>query len=447
MMPVKTDMLSTRIGRGGLYLFAFSMWLSTAGAHIGLGLMMLAALADRTARNALRRDAMVKLSLLFAGYLLAYALWAAVTTAESYILLWNDSWQWLRLFLFFIFVAWWLAGDERRIGIALLLALAGLLLKMLLAIETAGWHALLSGQRIGFGLPVNSFGLYSATALLGALVLGPRLWGFSGRLQPAAFLRCIAWCLAVALLIQGLITSQSRDAWLATLIVFLPVLLLRLAGPLCKMNGLSRLRAGIALSLILLLAGAVTVHNLDTIEQRVLDEQASWQAFLAGDFDSMPHGSIGDRVRLVEYGLQKWQEHPVIGWGPHSYRTLIAQTEDIKLRRMPHLHNAYVETLVTLGIVGALFYLYAMGSLGATIYRSVRQGRLPADYALFLSGGFCLLLIWCLASFGLNQVTWNFYFAMLAGTVYSYRMRSISEATVADPYAGMASRQSRRPVA
>ena len=207
MMPVSTDMLSTRCGRGGLYLFAFSMWLSTAGAHIGLGLMMLAALADRTARNALRRDAMVKLSLLFAGYLLAYALWAAVTTAESYVALWNDSWQWLRLFLFFIFVAWWLAGDERRIGIALLLALAGLLLKMLLAIEAAGWHALLSGQRIGFGLPVNSFGLYSATALLGALVR----FGAVVTIEPG--IGAVAFCGVVILTMFAAETFDPRLMW------------------------------------------------------------------------------------------------------------------------------------------------------------------------------------------------------------------------------------------
>jgi O-antigen ligase len=305
----------------------------------------------------------------------------------------------------------------------------------------------LSGQRIGFGLPVNSFGLYSATALLGALVLGPRLWGISGRLNLGASLRLAAWCLAVALLIQGLIASQSRDAWLAALIVFLPILVLRLAWSLREMNGISWLRAGAALVLIMLLAAVVAVRNVDTIKQRVLDEQASWQSFMAGDFASIPHGSIGDRVHLIEYGVQKWREHPFIGWGPHSYRTLIAQTDDINLRKMPHLHNAYVETLLTFGIIGALFYLYAMGSLGATIYRSARQGRLPADYALFLAGAFGLLLIWCLASFGLNQVTWNFYFAMLAGTVYSYRIRSASVATASQPYAGTAARQSRRPAA
>ena len=138
MPPVNVPPRYASAGRIGLYLFAFSLWLSTAGAYIGLGLMLLASVADPGIRNSLRRDPMLKLALLFAGLLLLHALWAASTTTESYAVLWDDAWKWLRLFLFFIFVACWLGGDERYIGRAFLLTLAGLLLKILLGIQAAG---------------------------------------------------------------------------------------------------------------------------------------------------------------------------------------------------------------------------------------------------------------------------------------------------------------------
>jgi hypothetical protein len=139
MISTRANGHSSRVGRGGLYLFALSIWLSPASAYAGLALMISAAFADPAARSSLRRDPMVRLALLFTGVLLIYVLWTARDTSDSLAVLWDDSWEWLRLFLFFPFVAWWLGGDERRLGIALLLALGGLLLKISLGIHAHGW--------------------------------------------------------------------------------------------------------------------------------------------------------------------------------------------------------------------------------------------------------------------------------------------------------------------
>lgn len=436
MNPGRDSGISAIAGRAGLYLFAFSLWLSTAGAHIGLGLMLFAAVADRAARAALRRDTMLRLALLFAAFLLLYGSWVAWTTEENPAALWDDTWKWLRLFLFYIVVAWWLAGEEARIGRALLLALAGLLLRMLLSLQESGWTALWSGARTGFGLPVLTFGLFCATALLGLLVLAPRWWSGptgDGASNRGTLVRGLAWCLIVVMALQGLITSQSRDAWISALIVIPLILALRLAAAMRAGSGRTRLRTGIAFILALTLIGAVTARNLDTITVRAYEERSAWQALLAGDFGRIPDGSIGYRIQLIEYGLHKWLERPLLGWGTHSYRALIAQTDDAELRALPHLHNAYIETLMTLGIVGAAFFLYFLGRLCTILYRSWRAGRMATDYALFLSGALGLQLIWCLANFGLNQVTWNFYFAMLAGTIYSYGIRARNGQTMGNP--------------
>jgi O-antigen ligase len=423
MISTRANGHSSRVGRGGLYLFALSIWLSPASAYAGLALMISAAFADPAARSSLRRDPMVRLALLFTGVLLIYVLWTARDTSDSLAVLWDDSWEWLRLFLFFPFVAWWLGGDERRLGIALLLALGGLLLKISLGIHAHGLAVLWSDRRIGFGLPVISFGLFCATTLLGLLVLASRWWS-AGQPWPAATARFIAWCAALTIVLQGLITSQSRDAWIAALIVFPPVLILQLSMSLRRAAGVSWPRLGLALVLIAGLTGAITARNFDTIAARVNDERASWQALLAGELDKIPDGSIGYRVQMIEFGLHKWLEQPLIGWGPHSYRVLIEQIDNTRLRVMPHLHNAYIETLLTFGILGALFFLYLMGRLCTVMWQSWRAGRLSADYALFLSGALGLQFIWCLASFGLNQVAWNFYFAMLAGAIYGYHMQA-----------------------
>lgn len=424
MPRFEANRIITRSGYFGLYLFAFSMWLSPPGGYLGLGLMMLAALAHRDVRDRLRRDGMAKLALLFAVYLALYASWVVWITSPNYTLLWGDLWEWLRVFVLFIFVAWWLAGDERRIVMVLILSLAGLLVKMFMG-EPGGLSILMSDTRSGFGLPIISFGLYSATALLGMLVLLPRVW--RGRTWPGyvTAILFIMWCAAFVILLQGLIISRSRDAWIATLLIFPLILTLQLRGGLRAALRPAWWRAGAIALVVLSLLGGVATYKWDTIKARVQYEQNSWQALFAGEFDKIPDGSMGYRLQLVEFGLSKWLERPLVGWGPHSYRELIAQASNEGLRDMPHLHNAYVETLLSFGILGALFFVMLKGMLYTTIYQSWRGGHASTDIALFLAGALGLLMIWCLASFGLNQVAWNFYFALLAGAIYSYRFKPV----------------------
>jgi O-antigen ligase len=422
--------LRPRIGVAGLFVFAFAAWFSVAAANIGLGLLVLAFLADRSAWDRLRSDPLARWGLAFAGYLVVRALWAAWELPQTAADQAQGVADWLKLWLF-VCVAWWLHADLRHVHWALALALAGLLAGMLAHIDWGQLQGLSRGERSGFQLRAIAFGLYSSTALLGLWVLAPRLWrSVKGPVYRS--LTVILSLLAMALLAQGLISTQSRGAWMAALLVMPAILLMRVWVAWQRRAGRRPRTLALAVGGALLLAGLVAV-NWSTIQHRLGEEQETLGVIARGDFAHVPLSPIGWRVHLYRFGLEKFAERPLLGWGPGSTQYLISHSGRAELQLpywkggltwLDHLHNTYLEVLVRFGLVGALLLLGAFGSLVRGLWIAYRSGRLPVDYALFLLGGFGLTAIWNLFDFRLTHFDWRFYWLLLAGTAYSFTLQA-----------------------
>jgi O-antigen ligase len=353
----------------------------------------------------------------------------------------SQAWDWLRLLLF-VAVAWWLGGDLRRSGQVLLLALLGLFVGMTFYLFSHG-QSLTSGQRTGFHLKIIAFGLYSSTAVLGLLVLAPRMWGTKHSL-PSFALRVGLWLITLAVLVQGLFMTQSRGAWLTAAIVIPPVTMVRYWKLGSQEQGSWRLSVAVACA-ALLVCGALVGVNLPTISHRLSQEKEMFAAAWRGDFEAVPSAGFGVRVHTFRFGVTKWLERPLFGWGPGSTVYLISHSDLPQLRHsklvngkweaghewLDHLHNTYLEILVRFGLVGAFLIVSVLGLLARGLWVSSREGRLPLDYTWFLAGAMGLMAIWSLSDFRLLHPDWRSYWALMGGIVGTFRMpRGLPESSL-----------------
>jgi O-antigen ligase len=413
------------LGTASLFLFAFSAFLSTTALSIGLGLILGASILNRSLWPRLRRDPLLIVCIVSTVYLILRTLWAIWEFPDSRQLQEDQAWDWFRLWLF-LCVGWWINGDTKRIRWVLVLALVGLLTGMVYH-----WSShpglLRSGKRTGFHLPIIAFGLYSSTAILGLLTMAPRIWG--KRQNLLYYLRLGLWLVALVLLGQGLIMTGSRGAWIAAILVIPPMVLLRYHAA-WKRRALSRWRSIGLVSVTMALFALLIVGNLPQIQKRLIYERQTFEATWDRNFDQVPTHGFGVRVQAFRYGLSKWLERPIFGWGPGSTQYLISHSGEQILQQplsgggyvwLDHLHNTYLEVLFRFGLVGALLILTVLGLLLRGLWIAHLEGRVPTDYMLFLTGTLPLMAVWSLSDFRLLHPDWRSYWILIAGMAHAFR--------------------------
>lgn len=421
-----------RAGSRAVMALGLFAWLSTAGKSVAFATLLLVFLFDRAAWKICVRDPVFILLTLFAGLLIASSIHASLEFPESRTLQRKDATAWLSLLAFWP-VGWYLSGLPCRIHRLLLMALAGLITGMII-------HANLPdlirfrlpadiAERTGFQLGFFFSGLVSGSALLGLTLFAPRIWT-PGRFRPA---RILLWFAAVDLMSYMLLASYSRASWLALALTLLGLIPF---GLRLKRAGWRKLGTGLLAALLLMAAGLQ-----DSIRDRVLTrltaEQETYQALLKGDFEHMPATSIGYRVAVERFGLQRWLERPWLGWGTGSTHHLITHSQDQHLRHpgqnpdsderqwMSHFHNAYLEILVRFGLTGFVLLAGAFGFLISGLIRAYRCGTVPPDSFRFCLGCFFMVGIWSLFDFRLLHGDWRAYWLILAGMAHSYTLTSL----------------------
>lgn len=422
------------LGVGALYLFGLCSRLVPTGVGLALALLLVAtALCYRSFWPALRGAPIFNVFVVFVLYLAVRTAWAVwefpQTTAEQF----TDAGDFLQAW-FFLMIGWWYATDPRRIPRILLLALLGFIASMAYHFDWTQLGALLRGERTGFGMGAIPFGLYSGTGILGLLVLAPRFWG-NGRPVGLFVARILVWIILMAVLTQGLISSQSRTTWLACLVVIPPLTVLRirhwlkLQAAIPWKQATAAIAAGIALLLVVLYV------NLGTIRHRITGEESTAEAVATLDVSKIPftkNSSIGVRFHLYEYGFEKWLKRPVFGWGPGTTKYLIDQNPIKPLRIWMHLHNTYLEVLVRLGVVGALILLAGIWYVVRGLWRAYTSGALAYDMFLLLAGVIALLAIWSSTDFRMIHADWRAYWLLLGGAAYAYPMGRARNGRAAD---------------
>lgn len=414
--------MSTRIGVGALYVFAASAWVSTALANVALGVCLLAFLAQLPGEwGRIRREPMFTLALIAGVYLLGNALWAMHHQPQLASAQPRAALSWFSLWLFVV-TGWWCAGSERRIRIVLGLAFVSLVASLLMDFDWAQWHAtLLEGRRSGIGFTAAAAGLYTATALLGWLLIATP-WDLDLKSRVTQSLAFVGWIAVILLLLQVIIISQSRTTWLALILVGISLITFAACSHKQAVKALPQgqvFKIIIGMSIIAICLLGILLADNEVIVRRFI----AFKDITLMDWAHTPN-TIRVRLSLVQYGFEKLLERPFLGWGPDTVVTREFATADgfPALAQQPDLHNSFLVLLLRLGLFGELIYLAGAVHLSRRVWQACRRHGMSHRMFLFLLGTAGLTLLASLMNFRWTHIDFRFFWLLLAGVAFSYAL-------------------------
>ncbi len=235
--------------------------------------------------------------------------------------------------------------------------------------------------------------LFGAAAL-GLVSFTSRMWS-AGRL---ALGRRLAWCAMLFVCLVGLVVTQTRGVWLATIAASL-VMLGGWAWRAWQSKQSSKASLhwswaaviGVLLAIVVLTS---TFHG--TIERRLLAEQQVITSVIEGDWSGVPYSSVGVRIHSWRAATEWIAERPFVGWGGEGRSLVMEQTAwlpDTIRQRFGHLHNTFLEVLVGYGLLGASVVALLATWVARGTWLAWRGGVMPGDMALFGFGFFVFFMI------------------------------------------------------
>lgn len=234
--------------------------------------------------------------------------------------------EYIVYFIYFLYLKTKKFSENDRNNILDTISLFSIAILIVAVFELPGGTSVLFRVQVIFSNP-NLLGVYSSIIL--ALNVIPRQSNLG---KPIKGLILFSTSLLLLL-------SQSRVAWLAMLL-FIGYMLIR-------SDLKSRFKGILIIGIIMLIAVVGFSSEIGTIyNTRILS------AFNSQDT------STSDRLKLVELTLDIFKQNPILGSGIRSFPM---EMRDSNIRfwsaNIFHPHNAYLEMLESLGLVGAVFWL------------------------------------------------------------------------------------------
>jgi O-antigen ligase len=407
-----------RSGQFGLVLFALFSLFKTAPGHIGIALALPAGLLGLWQQRRAPASAAGWLALALALWLcLRYGLQVVAGQVETGLYDQQAVFiDWAFVPLFALLAA--VPGGDRlaRLRWLWLLAGAGFLVGVLTYLWGKGFAALWSGERLRFHLDrALGIGLYAGCLAI-ALIATAQLWW--RRPGPWRWPVRIGAMLLIALFLQVVVSTQNRSNLLGAAVLIACAtgywLLHALRHGEARMR--RRLLAGGLLALLLTATGIGI--NREAITARFMHEQAAVEAVLENGLEEAPAASATVRLRLWQYVFERVPDAPLIGHGFGDLRDVIDR--DVRPRggllpseRYDHVHNSYLQTLWTQGLIGVA--LWAALSL-ALIADAVRAGRRDPRVRALLPAMWGVLIytaVWAAFDYRLSHPDMRFFSLLL----------------------------------
>ncbi len=258
------------------------------------------------------------------------------------------------LFLF-VFISFWIRENKKR----RVILLSSFLFSFFMTIIVHDYfHDSLSlalqGQRVDFGLHNAQY----TTMLAASSIMISFLLLFSIdkiKTRPMVVVLLIA---SIAFGFFAFLVSQSRQVWLAfaILIALFPAVFYKKIGKRVTLGAYALL---IVLSFSLITSGIVEKRLADS--RRTGDLDVAVQVF-NGYWDDIPMTSWGIRFNSWLEANEWIKENPILGASRVAVKQVLKTSERFqsnpRTSGFGHLHNYYLETLVSFGIVGLAFIVF-----------------------------------------------------------------------------------------
>ncbi|MBB3185659.1 O-antigen ligase [Halomonas fontilapidosi] len=326
------------------------------------------------------------------------ALWLLLVVVIVQIVSWVGGYlhhpQWMtdnpqidRLAKWFLFIglAWWLGGSTRATLLAWGLALVGLMAVVwLIDGNLTHWQLGLNGRRVDFGIRnAQHTALFFGAALIGLLCFARRCLA-PGRM---AWLRRLGWGAAVGSCLVGIGITQTRAVWLAmmvVLIVMAAVIALHAYAVGHRGRWGKPALVGVVLLVIAVVASGWWFQG--AVEKRLEAERSVITQALEDDWKTLSYSSIGNRLLSWRASVEWIKERPLIGWGEEGRSLVTTETEWLPRQTREnygHLHNTFLELLVSYGLLGVMAIGALVGWVCLGTWKAWRGGTIPDDMALF----------------------------------------------------------------
>ena len=298
-----------------------------------------------------------------------------------------------KLFLF-IFIAYWLKGNTRKIYALLFCYLTSVLLSLVIYPDAINvFIAGLDGVRVNFGLKNAQY-----TSMFGGMcfiICAFFILQEVKKLQKNIYYILLLILLSVIFFIVMLI-SQSRQVFLALLvsILVLPILAKITINTVSIKNTF--------LFYILILLSVLTISNMNFVDKRVMRESSAINLVLQGDIDKIPMDDTNSTLLRVNSWIESWKwikKNPVLGADSSAIPQVIIQSEKFQsssAKGFRHLHNFHIEVLVAYGILGLLAIYAVYGWLLISLFKIKKKIPEATPFAL-LASVFCVF--WFIINF------------------------------------------------
>ena len=118
--------------------------------------------------------------------------------------------------------------------------------------------------------------------------------------------------------------------------------------------------------------------------------------------------AVNIRLQLYELGVEKWRERPWLGWGMRSTQALIGQANlDTGGVSHVHLHNAYLDAFVGIGLVGAGLLGLVFVLLMRELVLAWRSGVITTATLWVFAGCFGIVLV----ANAFDSLLWRFEYS------------------------------------
>ncbi len=407
-----------RIAVFGLGAFALFSLFKTAPAHLGIALALPAAFIGVWQQRRFPWSAATWAAVTVALWIcVRYGLQLGGGMVENGLYDQKDVFiDWLFVPIFALLAAIPCDDPVTRMRRLWLLAGLGFVVGIVGFLWSKGLPSLWSGERLRFHLdrPLG-VGLYAGCLAIALIATAKHWWTVGGRYRWP--LR-IGGVVLAALFLQVVISTRNRSNYLGLAVLIAVALVYGVVTAMRHPQRRSSKQILAACVVGLLIALTAVGANFETITGRFVAEKAAFDTVLEQGLENAPPASITVRLRLWQYVLERFPEAPALGHGFGDLRDvidrdLLPRGGLIEGERYDHVHNSYLQTLWTQGLVGVL--LWSLLSL-ILIADAVRAGRHNPQVSALLPAMWGILIytaVWAAFDYRLSHPDMRFFTILL----------------------------------